>query len=137
MHGLWVGTMFVLREKACIMHIAYCMGSSGLYALPYKVSNLMMQANKIFTRSVSSKRCSWQRRHEMPLIRKRSRTVGTTQEYNDLPSCIMLCIPRLPQKDLDSDTTAAWDILEKFATTNMSLLQAEDALNESFRQSLR
>jgi hypothetical protein len=36
---------------------------------------------------------------------------------------IMLRIPRLPQKDLDSDTTAAWDILEKFATTDMSLLQ--------------
>ena len=34
---------------------------------------------------------------------------------------IMLCIPCLSQKDLDSDTTAAWDILEKFATMDMSL----------------
>jgi hypothetical protein len=45
---------------------------------------------------------------------------------------IMLRIPRLPQKDLDSDTTAAWDILEKFVTTDMSLLQAEDALKDHF-----
>jgi len=46
---------------------------------------------------------------------------------------IMLRIPPLPQKDPNSHTTAAaWDILEKFATTDMSLPQAESALKDHF-----
>ena len=45
----------------------------------------------------------------------------------------MLRIPPLPQKDPNSHTTAAaWDILEKFATTDMSLPQAESALKDHF-----
>jgi hypothetical protein len=44
----------------------------------------------------------------------------------------MLCIPPLPQKDPNSHITAAWNILEKFATTDMSLPQAENALIDHF-----
>ncbi len=45
---------------------------------------------------------------------------------------IMLCISHLPQKVSDPHTTAAWNILEKFATTDMSLPQAENALKDHF-----
>ena len=44
----------------------------------------------------------------------------------------MLRVPPLPQKDPNSHTTAAWDILEKFATTDKSLPQAENALKDHF-----
>ena len=53
MHGLWVGTMFVLKKNACIMHIAYCMGLSGLYALLYKAQCLLRQEK------ASCHRCHW------------------------------------------------------------------------------
>jgi hypothetical protein len=45
----------------------------------------------------------------------------------------MLRIPPLPRNhDSDPHATAAWNILEKFATTDMSLPQAENALKDHF-----
>jgi hypothetical protein len=46
---------------------------------------------------------------------------------------IMLCIPPSPQnRDSDPHATAAWNILKKFATTDMSLPQAKNALKDHF-----
>ena len=50
------------------------------------------------------------------------------------PIMLRVTIPRLPQNasnDPNAETTAtAWDILENFATTDMTLPQAEDALKD-------
>src|SRR4051812_16732589 len=44
---------------------------------------------------------------------------------------ITLHIPKASQPILDQDTTA-WDIVKKFATTDMTLPQAEEALKNLF-----
>ena len=63
-----------------------------------------------------------------------SRTIKNCWEHTGIQRPpIMLRIPALPQKDPNSHITAAWDILEKFATTDMSLPQAENALKGHLR----
>jgi hypothetical protein len=44
----------------------------------------------------------------------------------------MLHIPPLPSRGTNSHTTTAWGILEEFATMDMTLPQAENALKDHF-----
>ena len=66
-----------------------------------------------------------------------SETIENCWEHTGIqraPIMLRVAIPRLPQNesnDPNAETTAAaWDILEEFATTDMTLPQAEDALKD-------
>jgi hypothetical protein len=62
-----------------------------------------------------------------------SETIKNCWEHTGIQRApIMLCIPPLPWNNPSPTTAAAWDILEEFATTDMTLPQAEDALKDHF-----
>jgi hypothetical protein len=62
-----------------------------------------------------------------------SETIKNCWEHTGIQRApIMLRIPPLPRNNPSPTTAAAWDILEEFATTDMTLPQVEDVLKDHF-----